>query len=77
MRILIKKHTMKKIVKLLTLISFSLIIILSSCNSNKHTTSYRGIAKTKNGRFVKYKKQNPGKRFLAFKREDKSKKNRF
>ncbi|PLX10040.1 MAG: hypothetical protein C0598_11270 [Marinilabiliales bacterium] len=65
---------MKKTIKLLTLISFSFIIILSSCNSAKHTNSYRGIAKTKNGRFVKYKKQNPNKKFLAFKAKKKSKK---
>ncbi|PLX01879.1 MAG: hypothetical protein C0595_13110 [Marinilabiliales bacterium] len=65
---------MKEIIKLLTLISFSFIIILSSCNTTKNTNSYRGIAKTKNGRFVKYKKHNPDKKFLAFKVKKKSKK---
>ena len=62
---------MNKIIKLLTLISFSLIITLSSCSSPKDTTSYRGVAKTKNGRFVKYKNRNPTKKFLAFKSKKK------
>jgi len=65
------KTTMNKIIKLLTLISFSLIITLSSCSSPKDTTSYRGVAKTKNGRFVKYKNRNPAKKFLAFKSKKK------
>jgi len=56
-----------KIVKLFTIICFSFILVFTSCNTSQQSTDFNAKARTKNGRFVKYKKHNSNKNYYAFK----------
>lgn len=58
---------MKKISFLISIL-ISLSVLLSSCNSSKVNSSRYLEAKTKNGRFVRYKKAQIDKDFLAFRK---------
>ena len=63
--------------KLTILLLLSVFLFsLGSCTSNKQSTDYVGSAKTKNGRFVKYKKYKPQKQLFAFNKKASPKKTR-